>query len=174
MASFRRIGRLRASSVTEEVQATSQSNRASWHRRAGFDTRSRGCPAPPLLPYLDGLSRRPSARRSAPPRVDDLDALIERTDGVSPAFIKELLRKAAMVAAGEGADEQLIVSDAHVNVALDELLAETALLTRLLLGGATDRPPPTTMASMAWLPGAAPGVSRPELGGAVARGHLRE
>ena len=106
-------------------------------------------------------------------RLDDVEALIERTEGVSPAFIKELLRKAAMVAAGEGTDERLIVTDAHVDAALDELLAETGSLTRLLLGGATDRPPPTTRASMAWLPGAAPGDIRPAVGGAVS-GHLRE
>lgn len=67
-------------------------------------------------------------------RLDDVELLILRTEGVSPAFIKELLRKAAMVAAGEGTDEQLIVTDAHVNAALDELLAETGSLTRLLLG----------------------------------------
>jgi hypothetical protein len=107
-------------------------------------------------------------------RLDAVDVLIDRTEGVSPAFIKELLRKAAMVAAGEGTQEQLIVTDAHVNAALDELLAETGALTRLLLGGATDRPPPTTKASMAWLPGAAPRGSRPELSGAAAHGHLRE
>jgi ATP-dependent 26S proteasome regulatory subunit len=40
-------------------------------------------------------------------RLDDVDALIEATEGVTPAFIKELLRKAAMVAAAEGTDQQL-------------------------------------------------------------------
>jgi len=50
--------------------------------------------------------------------------------------------------------DDLVVTDEHVNAALDELLGETASLTRLLLGGATDRPPPTTRASMSWLPGA--------------------
>jgi hypothetical protein len=57
-------------------------------------------------------------------RLDDVDALIQRTEAVSPAFIKELLRKAAMIAAGESTEGQLIVTDAHVNAALDELLAE--------------------------------------------------
>lgn len=46
------------------------------------------------------------------------------------------------------------MTDAHVSAALDEFLGETATLTRLLLGGATDRPPPTTRSSMGWLPGA--------------------
>ena len=87
-------------------------------------------------------------------RLEDVDAIVSRTKGVSPAFIKELLRKASLVAARETADGRLVVSDAHVNTALDELLGETSALTRLLLGGATDRPPPTTRASMGWLPGA--------------------
>jgi hypothetical protein len=87
-------------------------------------------------------------------RLEDPDAVTERTEGVSPAFIKELLRKASLMAARETADGELVVTDVHVNAALDELLSETAVLTRLLLGGATDRPPPTTRASMEWLPGA--------------------
>ena len=88
-------------------------------------------------------------------QLEDPEVVIERTEGVSPAFIKELLRKAAMAAAtGGGASGRLVVTDVHVNGALDELLAETESLTRLLLGGATDRPPPTTRASMSWLPGA--------------------
>ena len=93
-------------------------------------------------------------------RLDDAEAIIERTAGVSPAFIKELLRKATMEAAGAEPGGHLVVTDAHVNAALDELMEETGSLTRLLLGGATDRPPPTTRASMGWLPGAAPGARR--------------
>lgn len=86
-------------------------------------------------------------------RLGDIDGIVARTEGVSPAFIKELLRKASLVAAGETADGQLVVTDGHVNAALDELMGETSTLTRILLGGATDRPPPTTRASMGWLPG---------------------
>ncbi len=102
-------------------------------------------------------------------RLEDLDALVTRTDGVSPAFIKELLRKASLVAARDSHDGQLVVNDVHVNSALDELLGETAALTRLLLGGATDRPPPTTRASMGWLPAQEAGVPRPQVGGSVMR-----
>ncbi len=87
-------------------------------------------------------------------RLDDTVAVIARTDGVSPAFIKELLRKATLLAAGDTPAGDLVVIDTHLNAALDELLAETGSLTRLLQGGATDRPPPTTRASMGWLPGA--------------------
>ena len=53
-----------------------------------------------------------------------------------------------------GADGRLVVTDRHVNASLEELMGETSTLTRLLLGGASDRPPPTTRASMGWLPGA--------------------
>jgi hypothetical protein len=87
-------------------------------------------------------------------RLEDTEAVVARTEGVSPAFIKELLRKASLVAATETADGRLVVTDAHVNAALDALMGETSTLTRLLLGGAADRPPPTTRASMGWLPGA--------------------
>jgi hypothetical protein len=73
-----------------------------------------------------------------------------------------------MVAAGEGTEDQLVVTDDQVNAALDELLAETGSLTRLLLGGATDRPPPTTRESMNWLPGAPSSGGRPNLAGVVA------
>jgi len=67
----------------------------------------------------------------------DLDAVIARTEGVTAPFLKELLRKAALLAAeadaaGEGA---LRVTDSDLATALDELLAGRSQLTRLLLGG---------------------------------------
>ncbi|MEO6120942.1 MAG: ATP-binding protein [Acidimicrobiales bacterium] len=87
---------------------------------------------------------------------DDLGDVIVRTDGVSPAFIKELLRKATLRAATRSVEGALQVSVADVDAALDDFLSETGALTRRLLGGATDRPPATTLASMNWLPGAPP------------------
>jgi len=57
---------------------------------------------------------------------------IERTDGASAAFIRELMRKAALFAADEG--EQLVVSDRHLDEALHELLVEGGELTKSLLG----------------------------------------
>jgi ATP-dependent 26S proteasome regulatory subunit len=65
------------------------------------------------------------------------DVLIERTEGVTAAFLKELLRKAALLsceddAAGEGA---IRVTDAHLSAALDQLLDSRNQLTRVLLGG---------------------------------------
>ena len=67
----------------------------------------------------------------------DLDAVIERTEGVTAAFLRELLRKAALLAAeGDGSGEgALRVSDSHLTTALDQLLASGSQLTRVLLGG---------------------------------------
>ena len=75
--------------------------------------------------------------------------MIERTDGVTASFIKELLRKAALFAAedgtgpsddgagpaGDGRDGPLRVSGAHMSAALDQLLDTRNQLTRVLLGG---------------------------------------
>jgi cell division protease FtsH len=69
----------------------------------------------------------------------DPDAVIERTEGVTASFIKELLRKAALIAADEDS-EQLRVTDEHLRAALDVLLDERNTLTRRLLGsGASDK-----------------------------------
>jgi AAA+ superfamily predicted ATPase len=60
------------------------------------------------------------------------DALIARTEGVSPAFLRELLRKAALAAADEGAGR--VVEDRHLDTALRELMVEGGRLTQALLG----------------------------------------
>lgn len=77
------------------------------------------------------------------------ERVIERTEGVTAAFIKELLRRAALNAAdedgasepGAGADTQadaprpaLRLTDAHIHAALDVLLDDRNRLTRVLLG----------------------------------------
>jgi ATP-dependent 26S proteasome regulatory subunit len=67
----------------------------------------------------------------------DLPRFIERTDGASAAFIRELMRKAALFAADEG--EQLVVSDRQVDEALHELLVEGGELTKSLLGFRTTK-----------------------------------
>jgi len=64
-----------------------------------------------------------------------LDQLIAKTEGVSAAFIRELLRKAALYAADEMPD-QPVVMDKHVNEALHELTVAGGDLTKSLLGGA--------------------------------------
>jgi cell division protease FtsH len=72
-------------------------------------------------------------------RLGDPDTVVERTGGVTASFIKELLRKAAMIAAvDQPGDGKIIVTDAHVTQALDELLDEESTLTRALLGGRRD------------------------------------
>lgn len=78
--------------------------------------------------------------------------VVDRTEGVTASFLKELLRKAALVAADEEPDGTgaLTVRDSHLAVALDTLLDERNQLTRMLLGArasdAEQGPVPT-----AWL-----------------------
>jgi cell division protease FtsH len=65
----------------------------------------------------------------------DPDAVVARTEGVTASFIKELVRKAALVAARTDTDRgRVTVTDEHVSEALDVLLDESAGLTRALLG----------------------------------------
>jgi hypothetical protein len=66
--------------------------------------------------------------------VDTTD-LVQRTNGVSAAFIRELLRRAALFAAIEQADE-IRVHGRHIEAALRELLDLGGPLTRKLLGAA--------------------------------------
>ena len=63
----------------------------------------------------------------------DLEPLVERTQGVSAAFIRELLRKAALLAAEERADA-VVVTNEHIDMALRELLVDGGELTATLLG----------------------------------------
>ena len=63
----------------------------------------------------------------------DLEHFVVRTRGVSAAFIRELLRKAALAAAEQ--DGPLVVTEQHLDDALQELLFEGGELTRSLLGG---------------------------------------
>lgn len=67
--------------------------------------------------------------------VGDWDTPISRTQGVSGAFIRELLRQAAVVSAEEDGDSELVVRDRHLEEALAELLIDP--LTQSLLGAAT-------------------------------------
>jgi ATP-dependent 26S proteasome regulatory subunit len=80
--------------------------------------------------------------------LDSLGDVIDRTDGVTASFLKELLRRAALLAA-EREGEELSVEPADVRAALDDLLAERNSMTRVLLGARRpwDRADPMT----AWL-----------------------
>jgi ATP-dependent 26S proteasome regulatory subunit len=72
-------------------------------------------------------------------QLDRVDGVVGRTEGVTASFIKELMRKAALIAAARTDDEgPITTTDADVDAALDELLAERSELTRVLLG-ATQR-----------------------------------
>ena len=72
-------------------------------------------------------------------RLQDEDAVIAELDGTSPAFIRELLRRAALLAAEES-EGPLRVTDVHLHAALAELRQAGSELTRTLLGAHT----PTT------------------------------
>jgi hypothetical protein len=72
--------------------------------------------------------------------LSDRDGIVQRTEGASAAFIKELLRKATLFAIeadgdgdGEG-DERVLVTDRHLDQALLELTVEGGALTKTLLG----------------------------------------
>lgn len=76
---------------------------------------------------------------------DGLDRLVQRTEGVSPAFIRELLRKAALLAVlptgGSGSQDgdidAIVVTDQHLDQAMHELVLDGGELTRRLLGAAS-------------------------------------
>ncbi len=66
---------------------------------------------------------------------------VRRTKGVSAAFIRELLRKAALLAAeADGTGGELTVTDRHMDEALAELLVAGGPMTRSLLGFADATP----------------------------------
>ena len=66
------------------------------------------------------------------------ESLVDRTEGVSAAFIKELLRRSALLAVTQGDAATTVVSDAYVDAALEELLQTSDGLTRALLGACQD------------------------------------
>ena len=69
-------------------------------------------------------------------RVDDLDDMVRRTEGASSAFIRELLRKAALIAADQtpGSADAPVVADSHLREALQAIVYEGGQLTQKLLG----------------------------------------
>src|SRR3954454_1664200 len=74
----------------------------------------------------------------------NLDSVIERTEGVTASFLKELLRRAALIAAeADGGGPRLSVSAAQLDGALDELMDTRNAMTRTLLGGRRSGPDAT-------------------------------
>jgi ATP-dependent Zn protease len=61
----------------------------------------------------------------------DLEAVVTRAEGFTASFFRELLRKATLASVSEG---RPTVTGADIDAALDELMAENAALTRVLLG----------------------------------------
>jgi ATP-dependent 26S proteasome regulatory subunit len=67
----------------------------------------------------------------------NIERIVARADGASAAFIRELLREAALFAAEDAKDTAapLAVGDRHVEEALRELTMQGGQLTRRLVGG---------------------------------------
>nr|WP_239523073.1 ATP-binding protein [Geodermatophilus normandii] len=91
----------------------------------------------------DAAARRELLRlygRDVPLRLtdDDVTRAVERSDGVTASFLKELLRRAVLESLHEQ-DPVVAVTGAHLDRALDDLLDSTQQVTRTLLGvGAED------------------------------------
>jgi ATP-dependent 26S proteasome regulatory subunit len=72
--------------------------------------------------------------------ITDEGKLLQRTEGVSAAFVRELVRKAALFAAEESvlasrsSSEKLTLRDAHFEEAVRELVVHGGELTKSLLG----------------------------------------
>ena len=64
-------------------------------------------------------------------RLEDRTAVVEATEGVSPAFLRELVRKATLFAATSDATQ---LTDEHFRAALD-MLSRGGQITRTMLGG---------------------------------------
>jgi ATPase family associated with various cellular activities (AAA) len=77
--------------------------------------------------------------RSLPLRLAEAETreVVERTDGVTASFLKELLRRAMLESLHEDTPEPTVTA-AHLSRALDDLLDSTQQLTRSLLGVGND------------------------------------
>jgi AAA+ superfamily predicted ATPase len=72
-------------------------------------------------------------------KLDKWDRFVHETEGASGAFIRELLRKAAVFAAEDNGEGALEVRERHLEEALAELLVAGGALTQSLLGASRDR-----------------------------------
>jgi hypothetical protein len=96
------------------------------------------------IPLPDAAARARLLRLYAGGIEFDVDAAVERTESVSGAFIKELMRQAALRATLEDREP----GGEDVSAVLDDLLADRSALTRRLLGqpgeddGEGPEPPP--------------------------------
>ncbi|CCG02128.1 AAA ATPase [Blastococcus saxobsidens DD2] len=92
------------------------------------------------LDLPDGAARRALFdlyRGSLEVDTSRLDDVLARSEGVTASFLKELLRRAALLAATRtAAGDRLVVSADDLTAALDELLDTRNAMTRTLLGSA--------------------------------------
>lgn len=65
-------------------------------------------------------------------RVSSWDHIVQQTDGASPAFIRELMRRATLLAVDQTGES--VVGEAHIAGALHDLAFDGGPLTRSLLG----------------------------------------
>lgn len=65
-------------------------------------------------------------------KIENLRKFIEQTKGASPAFIRELVRRAALLAVLDGRDT--LLQDRHLEAALKEVLVDGGPLTKSLVG----------------------------------------
>ena len=67
-------------------------------------------------------------------KLEDMDRITRRTEGASPAFIQELMRKSALIAAETESEngDRLSITDDHVHEALDELLLSGPLTKKIV------------------------------------------
>lgn len=77
---------------------------------------------------------------------NDLNSAVERTEGMTASFFKELLRKATIASVESG---HAVVTGRDLADALDEMLHDTAALTRVLLG--SGEPSTQTSSAHAWM-----------------------
>jgi hypothetical protein len=101
-----------------------------------------------------------------------LDQVLDRTEGVTASFVKELLRRAAVVAAERAPGDGVRVSADDLDAALDELLDTRHRMTRRALGlddgeggqaasGAFGRAPDQTKSAVGEQGGIGPGIAPP-------------
>ena len=110
--------------------------------------------------------------RGVPLEADDdqVSAVVERTDGVTASFMKELLRRAVLEALAEQDGPLQRVTGEHLARALDDLLDSTQSVTRALLGVPADQTGPAELPAVGgrgsaghggfgWATGPGPGLA---------------
>jgi SpoVK/Ycf46/Vps4 family AAA+-type ATPase len=94
--------------------------------------------------------------RDVPQELDDtdLDTVVERTEGVTASFVKELYRRAVLESLSRDDRSAMTVTGSDLSRALDDLLDSSQSVTRALLGVPSegvepaDAPPPGTYGGM--------------------------